>query len=69
MFVDLAHSEHEETEMLAVLHMQMSSVLNQVLAHLSENKKMTSFYPLKKACNSRYSNYSFEFCPLHAAHA
>ena len=34
IFVDLAHSEHEETEMLAVLHVQMSLVLNQALTHL-----------------------------------
>ena len=26
------------------------------------------FTPLKKACNSRDGNYSFEFCTLHAAH-
>ena len=32
------------------------------------SKTPTSFYPLKKARNSRDGNYSFEFCPLHAAH-
>ena len=31
------------------------------------SKTPTSFYPLKKARNSRDGNYSFEFCPLHAA--
>ena len=34
IFDDLAYSEHEETEMLAALNMQMSPVLNQALAHL-----------------------------------
>ena len=33
------------------------------------SKTPTSFYPLKKARNSRDGNYSFEFRPLHAAHA
>ena len=32
-------------------------------------KTPTSFYPLRKASNSRDGNYSFEFFSLHAAHA
>ena len=43
IFIDLAYLEPEETEMLAVfLHMQMSSVLNQALTHLSN---MITFGP------------------------
>ena len=32
-------------------------------------KNTDTFYPLKMVRNSRDGNYSFEFCPLHAAHA
>ena len=34
-----------------------------------DQRRMKTFYTLKKARNSRDGNYSFEFCPLHAAHA
>ena len=33
------------------------------------SKTPTSFYPLKKACNSRDGSYSFEVFPLHTSHA
>ena len=33
------------------------------------SKIPTTFYPLKTARNSRDGNYSFEFCPFHAAYA
>ena len=32
------------------------------------SKTPTMFYPLQKGRNSQDGNYSFEFCPLHAAH-
>ena len=37
IFVDVTYSEHEETKMLAVLHMQMCLALNQALTHLSDH--------------------------------
>ena len=44
-----------------------STIFDIPMHPLREDEKRQSFYPLKKARNSRDGHYSFEFCPLPAA--
>ena len=37
--------------------------------HSTEDQNTDEVSPVKEGRNSRDGNYSFEFCPLHAAHA
>ena len=49
-------------------YFSLNNFLHSDAPRTRRSKTPTTFYPLKKARNSRDSNYSFEFCLLHAAH-